>query len=364
MYYVDTSKTPSVSNVIYYNSSFESDKDTISIAMVHNAAFGEKNGIYDDNVGLVGVENLKMGDIIITNNYPPRYISKMVHSSLDYNVEFTILKNPSDGMLKITGSSGFEDSNWHYRKIGHFIFNSSDVRNGAPVHISGVIGNWAQGKMIFDIFVTTRGGRKGNGFVRGVDPLCRPVIDNTENPNIFLAVKEFATYNITVDTFENAQNENNAVRGSFHIDWTGGDDFSGSDVGVTATNFAYQDLLAIVAKQRAYYSETGPFSETSGTMTNLFTVTGEETGKIICVHGKATSTNSELSIQRKTSYYHDHDCIAVAPTGYTSGTYISCTGVVPPRLQYGLTTDSSAESAYYIFGRDVSEVYVITFDLP
>ena len=51
------------------------------------------------------------------------------------------MKNPSDGMLKITGSSGFEDTNWHYRKIGHFIFNSSDTRNGAPVHISGVIGD-------------------------------------------------------------------------------------------------------------------------------------------------------------------------------------------------------------------------------
>ena len=127
------------------------------------------------------------------------------------------MKNSND-MLKITGSSGFGDANWHYRKIGHFIFNSSDTRNGAPVHISGVIGDWAQGKMIFDIFVVTRGGLKVNGFVRGTNPSCRLVIDNTENPNIFLAVKGFATYNITVDTFENAQNENNAVRGSFHID--------------------------------------------------------------------------------------------------------------------------------------------------
>ena len=270
----------------------------------------------------------------------------------------------SDDLLKITGSSGFGDANWHYRKIGHFIFNSSDVRNGAPVHISGVIGDWAQEKMIFDIFVSNRGGLKVNGFVRGLNPFCRLVIDNTENPNIFLAVKGYATYNITVDTFENAQNENNALRGSFHIDWTGGDDFTGSDVGVTATNFAYQDLLVIVAKQRAYYSETGPFSETSGTLTNLFPVTGEETGKIICVHGKATSASSELSIQRRTSHYYDYDCIAVAPTGYSSNTYISCTGVVPPRLQYSVNTDSSAESAYYIFGKNVSEVYVITFDLP
>ena len=246
--------------------------------MKHSAVINvEKNGIYDDNVGLVYVENLKMGDIIITNNYPPRYISKIskeAQASLEYNVEFTILKNPSDGILKITGSSGFGDTNWHYRKIGHFIFNSSDTRNGAPVHLSGVIGDWAQEKMIFDIFVSTRGDLKVNGFVRGMNFSCRLVIDNTENPNIFLAVKGFATYNITVDTFENAQNENNAVRGSFHIDWTGGDDFSGSDVGVTATNFGYQDLLTKVASQRAAYNYTGSFSETSGTMTKLSQVNG------------------------------------------------------------------------------------------
>ena len=270
----------------------------------------------------------------------------------------------SDDLLKITGSSGFNDSNWHYRKIGHFIFNSSDTRNGAPVHISGVIGRWAQEKMIFDIFVCTRDGLKVNGFVRGTNPSCRLVIDNTENPNIFLAVQGFATYNITVDTFENAKNENNAVRGSFHIDWTGGDDYSGSDVGVTATNFAYKDLLSRVASQRAYYSYTGTFVETNGTLTQLCSVQGGETGKIICVHAKATSSDSELSIQRKTSHYYDYDCIAVAPTGYTSGTYISCTGVVPPRLRYGIDTDYSKESTYYIFGKRVSEVYVITFDLP
>ena len=370
VYHIDTSEAPSASNRIYYNSQFESDKDTISIAMEQNPIIGTiklKTGIYDDNVGLVGPKDLKMGDIIITNNYPPRYISKIskeAQASLEYNVEFTILKNPSDGILKITGSSGFGDTDWHYRKIGHFIFNSSDTSNGAPVHLSGVIGDWAQGKMIFDIFVVTRGGLKVNGFVRGANPSCRLVIDNTENPNIFLAVKGYATYNITVDTFENAQNENNAVRGSFHIDWTGGDDFSGSDVGTTAKPSGYQDLLAIVARQRAYYAYTGSFSETSGTSTELCRVWGEETGKIICVHGKATANNSELSIQCKTSPYHDYDCIAVAPTGYSSNTYISCTGVVPPRLHYSVHTDSSVESTYSIFGKNVSEVYVITFDLP
>ena len=274
------------------------------------------------------------------------------------------MKNIGNDLLKITGSSGFGDTDWHYRKIGHFIFNSSDSRNGAPVHISGVIGSWAQEKMIFDIFVSTRGGLKVNGFVRGTNPSCRLVIDNTENPNIFLAVKGFATYNITVDTFENAQNENDAVRGSFHIDWTGGDDFSGSDVGVTATNFGYQDLLTKVSSQRAAYAYTGSFSETNGTLMQLCSVNGGETGKIICVHAKSTSANSELSIQRKTTHYYDYDCIAVAPTGYSSGTYISCTGVVPPRLQYSVNTDSSVDSTYYIFGRNVSEVYVITFDLP
>ena len=273
------------------------------------------------------------------------------------------MKNSND-MLKITGSSGFGDANWHYRKIGHFIFNSSDSRNGAPVHISGVIGDWAQGKMIFDIFVVTRGGLTVKGFVRGLNPSCRLVIDNTENPNIFLAVKGFATYNITVDTFENAQNENNAVRGSFHIDWTGGDDFTGSDVGVTAPNLGYQDLLTKVASQRAAYNYTGSFSETSGTSTELCRVRGGETGKIICVHGKATSANSELSILRTTTPYYDYDCIAIAPTGYSSNTYISCTGVVPPDLQYSVNTDSIVLSTYSIFGKNVSEVYVITFDLP
>lgn len=335
--------------------------------MLNNPIVGPvTRGIYDDNVGLVGVEAFRIGDIIITNNYPPRYISKKVQSGgpNSYNVEFTIIKNPSDGMLKITGSSGFEDTDWHYRKIGHFIFEQSDSRNGAPVHISGVIGSWAQEKMIFDIFVCTRGGLKVNGFVRGTNPSCRLVVDNIENPNIFLAVKGFATYNITVDTFENAQNENGAVRGSFHIDWTGGDDFSGSGVGVTAPDLGYKDLLSKVASQRAYYAHTGSFSETSGELRQLCSVNGGETGKIICVHGKATSASSELSIQRKTSPYHDYDCIAVAPTGYSSGTYISCTGVVPPRLQYGIATDYSEESTYYIFGKNVSEVYVITFDLP
>ena len=274
------------------------------------------------------------------------------------------MKSIGDDMLKITGSSGLGDTNWHYRKIGHFIFNSSDSRNGAPVHISGVIGSWAQEKMVFDIFVVTRGGLKVNGFVRGTNPSCRLVIDNTENPNIFLAVKGFATYNITVNTFENAKNENNAVRGSFHIDWTGGDDFTGSDVGVTATNFAYKDLLTMVAYKRAYYTYTGAFSETSGTMTKLCEVSGGETGKIICVHGQATSTNSELSIQRRAMNYYDYDCIAVAPTGYNSGTYISCTGVVPPRLQYSTTGDTPVESTYYIFGKNVSGVYITRFDLP
>ena len=370
VYHIDTSKAPSASNQIYYNSQFKSDKDTISIAMEQNPIIctpKPKTGIYDDNVGLVGPKDLKMGDIIITNNYPPRYISKIskeAQASLEYNVEFTILKNIADGMLKITGSSGFNDGDWHYRKIGHFIFNSSDTRNGAPVHLSGVIGDWIQGKMIFDIFVVTRGGLKVNGFVCGINPSCRLVIDNTENPNIFLAVKGFATYNITVDTFENAQNENNAVRGSFHIDWTGGDDFTGSDVGVTAPNLGYQDLLTKVASQRAAYNYTGSFSETSDTMTELCRVRGGETGKIICVHGKATSANSELSIQRKTTHYYDYDCIAIAPTGYSSNTYISCTGVVPPDLQYSVNTDSSVLSTYSIFGKNVSEVYVITFDLP
>ena len=365
MYYVDTSKTSSISTQIYYNSQFKSDKDTISITMRQDPPISTtRRGIYDDNVGLVGVENLKMGDIIITNNYPTRYISKKVWSDNGWNVEFTIMKNPSDGILKITGSSGFEDTDWHYRKIGHFIFNSSDTRNGAPVHLSGVIGDWAQGKMIFDIFVVTRGGLKVNGFVRGTNPSCRLVIDNSIYPTIFLAVKGFTTYNITVDTFENAQNENNAVRGSFHIDWTGGDDFSGSDVGITAKPSGYEDLLSRVASQRAYYSYTGTFAETNGTATKLCNVSGEDTGKIICVHGIATSTNSELSIQRRTSNYYDYDCIAIAPTGYSTGTYISCTGVVPPRLQYSVNTDSSVESTYYIFGKNISNVYVITFDLP
>ena len=111
MYYVDTSKTPSVSSQTYYNSRFKSNKDTISITMAPNITIAvHQRGIYDDNVGLVGSENLKMGDIIITNNYPTRYISKKVWSNNEWNIEFTIMKNPSDGMLKITGSSGFEDT--------------------------------------------------------------------------------------------------------------------------------------------------------------------------------------------------------------------------------------------------------------
>lgn len=362
--YVDTTKSSSVSTEVYYNNKLASEEEKVSVTM-NKTTIVKTYGIYDDNVGgVINTEELHVGDIIIVKNHCPRYISKKVVSTYTRDFEFTILKNPSDGILKITGSSGFEDANWHYRKIGHFIFNSSDVRNGAPVHISGVIGDWVQGKRIFDIFVVTRGGLKVNGFVRGTNLSCRLVIDNTENPNIFLAVKGYAAYNITVDTFENAQNENNAVRGSFHIDWTGGDDFTGSDVGVIATNFGYKDLLTEVASQRAAYNYTGSFSETSGASTELCRVRGGETGKIICVHGKATSANSELSIQRKTTNYYDYDCIAIAPTGYSSNTYISCTGVVPPDLQYSVNTDSSVLSTYSIFGKNVSEVYVITFDLP
>ena len=405
VYYIYTWKTDSdfYGQGSAINEQFETNNAVFSVEMrVHIDTTPAKNACLNAQyVGVLTANDLKEGDIIVVAGYPPRYISDaIVHStngitrSITY--QFSILnkqfldringkankththaisditnlqsilngKVNSDDLLKITGSSGFNDNNWHYRKIGHFIFNSSDTRNGAPVHLSGVIGDWAQGKMIFDIFVSTRGGLKVNGFVRGTNPFCRLVIDNTENPNIFLAVQGFATYNIIVDTFENAKNENNAVRGSFHIDWTGGDDFTGSDVGVTATNFAYKDLLSRVASQRAYYSYTGTFAETNGTLTQLCSVQGGETGKIICVHAKATSSDSELSIQRKTSHYYDYDCIAVAPTGYTSGTYISCTGVVPPRLRYGIDTDYSKESTYYIFGKRVSEVYVITFDLP
>ena len=343
-----------------------SAKKTFSTAPVLSALKNKKVLGTDAN-GLIEAHTLGISDISnLQSTINGKANSSHTHSISQITSLQSILngKVNSDDLFKITGSSGLNGADWHYRKIGHFIFNSSDSRNGAPVHLSGVIGNWAQGKMIFDIFVSTRGGLKVNGFVLGANPSCRLVIDNTENPNIFLAVKGFATYNITVDTFENAKNENNAVRGSFHIDWTGGDDFSGSDVGVTATNFGYQDLLNKVASQRAAYNYTGAFAETSGTMTKLCEVKGGETGKIICVHGKATSSSSELSIQRKTSHYYDYDCIAVAPTGYNSGTYISCTGVVPPRLQYSVNSDYSVETTYYIFGKNVSEVYVITFDLP
>lgn len=404
VYSVDTNTTISNNHGTPINSRFESNVETLSVEMSTNFdSYPRNQCIYADRVGDITPNELKVGDIIVIDGYLSRYVSDKTtvttHPSGEASiirVKFTAInkqyldringkanvghthaisditnlqstlngKVNSDDLLKITGSSGFGDANWHYRKIGHFIFNSSDTRNGAPVHLSGVIGDWTQGKMIFDIFVSTRGGLTVNGFVRGANPSCRLVIDNTENPNIFLAVKGFATYNVTVNTFENAKNENNAVRGSFHIDWTGGDDFTGSDVGVTATNFAYKDLLSMVAYQRAYCRYTGAFAETSGTMTKLCEVKGEETGKIICVHGKATSANSELSIQRKTSHYYDYDCIAVAPTGYQSGTYISCTGVVPPRVQYSTTSDTPSESTYYIFGKNVSEVYVITFDLP
>ena len=330
------------------------------------SALKNKKVLGTDANGLIEAHTLGISDISnLQSTINGKANSSHTHSISQITSLQSILNSKvnSDDLLKITGSSGFGDTNWHYRKIGHFIFNSSDTRNGAPVHISGVIGDWAQGKMIFDIFVSTRGGLKVDGFVRGTNPSCRLVIDNIENPNIFLAVKGFATYNITVNTFENAKNENNAVRGSFHIDWTGGDDFSGSDVGVTATNFEYKDLLIRVAYKRAYYTYTGAFAETSGTVTKLCEISGGETGKIICVHGKATSTNSELSIQRRAMNYYDYDCIAIAPTGYNSGTYISCTGVVPPRLQYSTTGDTPVESTYYIFGKNVSGVYVTMFDL-
>ena len=85
VYYVDTSKT-STSNV-YYNSQLASDKETISITMSQYSELTDgvlkEKGIYDDNVGLVNVTQLKMGDIIIIRNYLPRYISKKVQSSLD-----------------------------------------------------------------------------------------------------------------------------------------------------------------------------------------------------------------------------------------------------------------------------------------
>ena len=85
MYYVDTSKTST--SPVYYNPQLASNKETISIAMSPylNITDGvaRYEGIYDDNVGVVNVMQLKMGDIIITNNYPPRYISKKVQSGLE-----------------------------------------------------------------------------------------------------------------------------------------------------------------------------------------------------------------------------------------------------------------------------------------
>lgn len=51
--------------------------------MAQNSIFGPvRYGIYDDNAGLVGVEDFKIGDIITANNYPSRYISKKVQSGL------------------------------------------------------------------------------------------------------------------------------------------------------------------------------------------------------------------------------------------------------------------------------------------
>ena len=290
----------------------------------------------------------------------------VIPTEAEWNKVVTTDTLDASGTYKISGSSGFNDDKWHYRKIGHFIFNSSDVRNGAPVHLSGVIGSWTQDKMIFDIFVSTRGGLKVNGFVRGVNHLCRLVIDsNAETPSILLVVSEYATYNITIDTFEGAQKEYNALRGSFHIDWSGVDDFTNDNsradnIGLLGS----RNLLSRVASQRATYAYKGAFSETSGIQTKLCAIDGGETGKIICVHGTADSDDSELSIQRNITYRSDSDCIAVAPTGYKSGTNISCVGVVPPRLHYGTIYADPVESTYYIFGRAVSNVYVITFDLP
>ena len=85
MYYVDTSKTST--SQVYYNPQLASNKETISIAMSSypNITDGvaRYEGIYDDNVGVVNVMQLKMGDIIVTNNYPPRYISKKVQSGME-----------------------------------------------------------------------------------------------------------------------------------------------------------------------------------------------------------------------------------------------------------------------------------------
>lgn len=325
-----------------------------------NSAGVSTRTILDARGGTIArTSDIGNGTITIKKN-SKRVNSFNLNSSGNTDIDLDV-----SGTFKISGSSGFNDDKWHYRKIGHFIFNSSDVRNGAPVHISGVIGSWAQEKMIFDIFVSTRGGLNVNGFVRGRNSSCRLVMDNNEYPNIFLAVYSYAMYNITVDTFDHADSENNAIKGSFHRDWYAEDDIFTDSNSVTVTPSGYKNLLSLVCSQRAAYSYTGAFSETNGTQTKLAEVNGGATGKIICVHGYIPTTGEvgQLSIQRRTTFYTDYDCIAIG-AGAGSGAYLSCTGVVPPSLQYDNTSIFSRESIYYIFGKNVSNVYIITFDLP
>lgn len=90
--YVDTSKSSSIKDIVYYNNGLASDSAKVSITM-QKTNIPHTYGFYDDNVhDVVNTEELQVGDIIIVKNYYPRYISKKVASTThSYDFEFTLI---------------------------------------------------------------------------------------------------------------------------------------------------------------------------------------------------------------------------------------------------------------------------------
>lgn len=83
------------------------------------------------------------------------------------------------------------------------------------------------------------------------------------------------------------------------------------------------------------YLSVGSSTATSFTQYTGGTLSGGSYGRIYCIHAKTTGQGGGISVQRKTTYYTDYDCIA-QETQYNSGYWLSITVVVPPNTTYYL----------------------------
>ena len=136
--YVDTTKSSSISNEVYYNNILaDNKKEKISITMNKTTA-SNKYGIYDNTVGdIINTEELEVGDIIIVKGYYPRYISKKVVSTYTCDFEFTILNKirVTDKYMTDIMNSGTTDA--AYCQLGDLL-----IQWGVVTGVHGDTTNW------------------------------------------------------------------------------------------------------------------------------------------------------------------------------------------------------------------------------